>query len=80
MNQNRFNVEESAILLHAVFPKYPDLRGMNPVPEVRAFLLSLRSARAPGLETSGPLNTAWPSGRNGEPIPRRPDPTQRAAE
>ena len=26
--------QESAALLHAVYPNYPDLRGMKPVPEV----------------------------------------------
>jgi hypothetical protein len=45
MNEHRVNPAESAALLHAVFPNYPDLRGMNPVPEVGAFLLSLRSER-----------------------------------
>jgi hypothetical protein len=38
-----FTVEESAALLHAIFPRYPDLRGMNPVPEIVAFLFALRS-------------------------------------
>ncbi len=59
MNQNSFNVEESAILLHAVFPKYPDLRGMNPVPEVGAFLQGLRTRDSPHSETSAQ-----------EPLPR----------
>jgi hypothetical protein len=27
LNENSFNLEESAALLHAIFPKYPDLRG-----------------------------------------------------
>jgi hypothetical protein len=36
-------VGESAALLHAIFPRYPDLRGMNPAPEVGVFLLDLRS-------------------------------------
>jgi hypothetical protein len=40
-----FTVEESAALLHAIFPRYPDLRGMNPVPEIVAFLLALRSCK-----------------------------------
>jgi hypothetical protein len=42
----RFNIGESAALLHAIFPSYPDLRGMNPAPEVGAFLLALRSANS----------------------------------
>jgi hypothetical protein len=37
------NVGESTALLHAIFPRYPDLRGMKPVPEVDGFLLDLRS-------------------------------------
>ena len=42
----RFTVEESAALLHAIFPSYPDLDGMNPAPEIDAFLLALRSRKA----------------------------------
>jgi hypothetical protein len=38
-----FTVGESATLLHAIFPRYPDLRGMKPAPEVGVFLLDLRS-------------------------------------
>ena len=38
-----FTVGESAALLHAIFPRYPDLRGMKPAPEVGLFLLGLRS-------------------------------------
>jgi hypothetical protein len=36
-----FTVGESAALLHAIFPRYPDLRGMKPAPEVGVFLLRL---------------------------------------
>lgn len=43
MNNDRFTVQESAALLHAVYPNYPDLRGMKPVPEVGAFLQGLRT-------------------------------------
>jgi hypothetical protein len=39
----RFDVRESAALLHAIYPGYPDLRGMKPAPEAGAFLLALRS-------------------------------------
>jgi hypothetical protein len=38
-----FTVGESAALLHAIFPRYPDLRGMKPAPEADVFLLDLRS-------------------------------------
>jgi len=41
----RFTAEESAALLHWIFPRYPDLDGMNPVPEIGAFLLTLRSRK-----------------------------------
>jgi len=37
------NIGESTALLHAIFPRYPDLRGMKPAPEVDGFLLDLRS-------------------------------------
>jgi hypothetical protein len=43
----RLTVAESTALLHAIFPRYPDLRGMNPAPEVEAFLLALRSQSLP---------------------------------
>jgi hypothetical protein len=51
MNENVFNVEESAALLHAVFPNYPDLRGMKLVPEVGAFLQGLRAGVSSHSET-----------------------------
>lgn len=41
----RFTAEESAALLYWIFPRYPDLDGMNPVPELGAFLLTLRSRK-----------------------------------
>ena len=53
MNDDRFTVEESAALLRAVYPNYPDLRGMKPVPEVGAFLRGLRTRGLPHSETSG---------------------------
>jgi len=40
---NALNVGESTALLDAIFPRYPDLRGMKPPPEVDGFLLDLRS-------------------------------------
>jgi hypothetical protein len=39
----RFTIYESTALLHAIFPGYPDLRGMKPTPDASAFLLALRS-------------------------------------
>ena len=53
MNNDRFTVEESAALLHAIYPNYPDLRGMKPVPEVGAFLQGLLTRGSPHFETSG---------------------------
>ncbi len=52
MNNDRFTVEESSALLHAIYPKYPDLRGMKPVPEVGAFLQGLRTRDSSHSETS----------------------------
>jgi len=61
MNDDRFTIEESAALLHAVYPNYPDLRGMKPMPEVGAFLQGLRTRDASHGETS-----AWePLSRTG---------------
>jgi hypothetical protein len=52
MNTNEtFNTGESAALLQAIFPRYPDLRGMNRAPEVGAFLLALRSQSPTDGET-----------------------------
>jgi hypothetical protein len=35
--------EESAALLHAIFPSYPELDEINPAPQVEPFLLTLRA-------------------------------------
>ena len=43
MNDDRFRVEESAALLHAIFPNYPELHEINPAPQVEPFLLTLRA-------------------------------------
>jgi hypothetical protein len=43
MNDGHLRVEESAALLHAIFPNYPDLHENNPVPQVEPFLLTLRA-------------------------------------
>ena len=48
----RFTVEESAALLHAIFPRYPDLDGMYAVPQISAFLLALRSFNHERSESS----------------------------
>ena len=32
MNDDRFRVEESAALLHVIFPSYPELHEINPAP------------------------------------------------
>ena len=60
MNNETFTVEESAALLLAVFPNYPDLRGMKPVPVVGAFLQGLSTRDSSHSETSGgkPLRRA----------------------
>jgi hypothetical protein len=44
MNDDRFRVEESAALLHVIFPNYPELHEINPAPQVEPFLLTLRAA------------------------------------
>jgi len=41
-SDDNFSVEESAALLHAIFPNYPELKGEEPAPETGAFLRSLR--------------------------------------
>jgi len=48
MGDDRLNAEESAGLLHVIFPNYPDLRGMNATPEIGAFLRSLREGPGTG--------------------------------
>lgn len=65
MNDDRFTVEESAALLHAVYPNYPDLRGMKLVPEVGAFLQGLRIRGSPHSGTSGVVGGARGTGRAG---------------
>ena len=40
-----FTIEESAVLLHAIFPDYPDTHEMKPVPESGAFLQVLRAGK-----------------------------------
>jgi hypothetical protein len=40
---NYFSVEESAALLRTIFPNYPDLNAVNPVPGLGAFLQTLQT-------------------------------------
>lgn len=46
MRDDRLNAEESAALLHVIFPNYPDLQGMNSAPEIEAFLRIVREGSA----------------------------------
>ena len=39
-----FTLEESAALLRAIFPAYPELRDRRAVPDCAVFLLRLRAA------------------------------------
>ncbi len=41
-----FRVEESTALLYLIFPNYPDLSGMKPVPESRESLRALRAGKS----------------------------------
>jgi len=55
MSTNRsFTVGESTALLRAIFPRYPDLRGMKQIPEIGVFLLELRSQSAPAGDQKSP--------------------------
>lgn len=47
MSDENFTVEESAALLQAIFPNYPDTYGMKPAPELGAFLRTLRIGDLP---------------------------------
>jgi hypothetical protein len=46
MPDDQLNAEESAGLLHLIFPNYPDLQGMKSPPEIAAFLRSMREGTA----------------------------------
>jgi hypothetical protein len=54
VSDDKLSAEESAALLHTIFPNYPDIQGMKPAPEVRAFLRALRGEERwqPGAERS----------------------------
>jgi len=43
MSDDKLSVEESAALLHAIFPNYPEIQGIKPAPEIGAFLRTLRA-------------------------------------
>jgi len=43
VSDDHFSVEESAALLHAIFPNYPDIHLMKPAPQIGAFLRTLRT-------------------------------------
>lgn len=44
-----FSLEESAALLRAIFPHYPDMRGMQPVPQdLKAWLREYREKHGTG--------------------------------
>jgi hypothetical protein len=43
MIDDAFSAEESAALLHAIIPNYPDVREMKTAPNIRAFLRTLRA-------------------------------------
>ena len=51
-DDNNFNIEESAALLRTIYPSYPDIRGMKPVPEIGAFLQTLHAGDSSHRETS----------------------------
>ena len=53
MSDENFTVEESAALLHAIFPNYPNTYGMKPAPELGAFLRTLRIGDLPKTGTVG---------------------------
>ena len=46
---------ESTVLLHTIFPRYHDLFGMKPAPEVSIFLPGLRSQSSHGRASEKPL-------------------------
>jgi hypothetical protein len=41
----KFNIAESAELLHYIFPNYPDVSGGQAVPDLWAFLSQSRASR-----------------------------------
>jgi len=45
MERPTLSVEESLFLLRAIFPWYPDLHGMKPIPKVDEFIKQLREKK-----------------------------------
>jgi hypothetical protein len=43
-----FNIDESLVLLRAIFPRYPGLQEQKPAPDLETFLSSLRTDGAMG--------------------------------
>ena len=43
---DRFNIRESAALLHSIFPNYPEMRGERPTPNLAEFLREYRATDA----------------------------------
>ncbi len=52
MNDDHFRVEESAALLHVIFPSYPELHEINPAPQIGPFLSTLRAGNRGKLNPS----------------------------
>ncbi len=52
VHDDKFSADESAALLHAIFPECPDISGMKPVPPFGAVLRSLRDSNG----TAAPSN------------------------
>jgi hypothetical protein len=51
MRDDKLNAEESAALLHVIFPNYPDLQEMESTPEMAAFLRTVREGLADNSST-----------------------------
>ena len=47
-----FNIDESLVLLRAIFPRYPELQEQQPAPDLETFLSSLRTDAAMGPTNS----------------------------
>jgi hypothetical protein len=47
-----FNIDESLVLLRAIFPRYPELQEQKPAPDLETFLSSLRTDPAMGSTNS----------------------------
>jgi hypothetical protein len=47
-----FNIDESLVLLRAIFPRYPELQEQKPAPDLESFLSSLRNNAGMGPTNS----------------------------